>query len=604
VSVATAAARRRAPAARKVLVALLVVLATAFLVLFAVASSVNPLLEAPVFHFYIVSFTSVVALTGSLLLVSVVGLEEDSRAFFVTLAFLATASVFTIHGLATPGILVEGFHPAISWSAWISLLAGTTFLTAATIPSDAPVWRVVVRHRRAFLVLLGLLYLAYVAVVIFAPSVLSDASARFEDLGRSVALATLAIGTVGALRAALLYRRGGHWLDGLVLVNLLLLLEAQISQLQPLWYMSWWMYHILLLSAFLFTVVVLVAKFEELRSFHLLRYYGATSAVIIALLVLVGGEFIMRLANRSGLEGIELRWRAMGVSAAMLAALFTSLLLLVDRADAIITRRTRALEDANADLKRSEQRRAELSDMVVHDLRGPLSAILLDLDLLGRQKPEGAQGSEPRVLARAQRSGRAMMGMVNNLLDISQMEVGALVAAPRPLEPRSLIADAVQEIEALLADNDLTVAWEIAPDVPNVRADRDLAHRVLQNLLSNAIKHSPRGATITVDAEPQGEFVRFEVGDEGPGVPEAERERIFDKYAQVAEERSARRGQGLGLAFCRMAIEAQGGRVWLRCGETRGSTFAFTLPAESRPREPGVSGEPAIRVRAAGPPTP
>jgi signal transduction histidine kinase len=119
----------------------------------------------------------------------------------------------------------------------------------------------------------------------------------------------------------------------------------------------------------------------------------------------------------------------------------------------------------------------------------------------------------------------------------------------------------------------------LAPDLPLVIADGEKIERVLANLLDNAFKHTPREGKVTIAARQVGEAVQVSVADTGPGISPEERERIFERFAQTNGERPRRRGYGLGLAYCRLAVEAHGGRIWMEAGDGgAGSRFVFELP--------------------------
>ena len=117
------------------------------------------------------------------------------------------------------------------------------------------------------------------------------------------------------------------------------------------------------------------------------------------------------------------------------------------------------------------------------------------------------------------------------------------------------------------------------PGIPHPTADDDKLRRILVNLLGNALKFTPRGGTITLEAKPDGECLRFGVRDTGEGIPKEAFERIFEKFGQVETRKSGRKmSTGLGLTFCRLATEAHGGSIWVESEVGVGSTFYFTIP--------------------------
>jgi signal transduction histidine kinase len=167
--------------------------------------------------------------------------------------------------------------------------------------------------------------------------------------------------------------------------------------------------------------------------------------------------------------------------------------------------------------------------------------------------------------------------MANDLLDVSRMEDGKM---PLALEPCDLVSLAKEVVGALGALDPSRVLRVQAPASVQVIADRAVIQRVVENLVNNAIKHTPAGGRVDLVLHGDATRVRIEVHDQGPGVPTEARERIFEKFGTVA----ARVGHqyhsaGLGLAFCKLAVETHGGRIGVTCVESVGSVFWFELPA-------------------------
>ncbi|MBI3079887.1 MAG: GAF domain-containing protein, partial [candidate division NC10 bacterium] len=245
-----------------------------------------------------------------------------------------------------------------------------------------------------------------------------------------------------------------------------------------------------------------------------------------------------------------------------------------------------------ADLKRLEQVKDDLTQLVVHDLKTPLTSIVLNLDMLGA--PEGPEGAKwVRHVGDAKRSSRSLMTLVANLLDISSMEEGKLRLTREPLVLADLAASVVGEFQVQAEEEKIGVRAEVPPDLPPIRADADLLRRVLANLLSNALKHSPPETGIQVRAAlaEGGGAVQVDVVDEGEGIPEAYHQKIFEKFGQVETARPGPRlNKGLGLTFCKLAGEAHGGRIWVQSAVGRGSTFSFTIPLEAGPSGAAATG--------------
>jgi signal transduction histidine kinase len=247
--------------------------------------------------------------------------------------------------------------------------------------------------------------------------------------------------------------------------------------------------------------------------------------------------------------------------------------------------RAQKLTTEKAQLEELLRLREELADMIVHDLRNPLTVIANGLQLLeGAAVEEADREYVAAVADTMRRASRRVEGLVDTLLDIARLEEGSLELDRRPLDLGPLAAEVIAEERHLAQAKDVTLEAELPPDLPQVLADRDVLLRVLINLLDNALKFTEAGGRVWVEARrAEPDAVRVDVVDTGPGIPEGERERIFEKFTQVRGRSQPRRGSGLGLAFCRMAVEAHGGRIWVEDGPGgKGSRFAFTLPRAGR----------------------
>jgi PAS domain S-box-containing protein len=225
----------------------------------------------------------------------------------------------------------------------------------------------------------------------------------------------------------------------------------------------------------------------------------------------------------------------------------------------------------------AERMRQDLDSMIVHDLRGPLTIILGSLETALHADVGPLTETQAGLLTMAQKGAQRMQSLVDILLDIRRLEAGKMPQRFAPVALAELAERAIGQIEPLARESRLTLAMEVAPDLPPLRADAETLTRVLENLLSNAVKHAYTGGLIRVQAEQEGRVVRCAVVDYGVGIPNADLERIFEKYVQVSRA-GKYRGTGLGLAFCRLAVEAHGGRIWAESEEGKGSTFYFTVP--------------------------
>jgi two-component system, sensor histidine kinase and response regulator len=225
-----------------------------------------------------------------------------------------------------------------------------------------------------------------------------------------------------------------------------------------------------------------------------------------------------------------------------------------------------------------QRRRDELAGFLVHDLKNPLAVVLGNAEILmqARSSPAKAQVALQEILA----SAELMLGMVMDLLDAGRSADGRLVPRKTPFEVQGLLEEIRQRAAARAAWNGQNVV--VAPGaVLTLTADRELVRRVIDNLLDNCFKYAPSGGTITLDGVALGASeVEIRVRDEGPGVPRELRERIFDKYFQLDRDvaERGRTSRGLGLVFCKTAVEAHGGGISVEDNQPRGSTFIIRLP--------------------------
>jgi signal transduction histidine kinase len=245
------------------------------------------------------------------------------------------------------------------------------------------------------------------------------------------------------------------------------------------------------------------------------------------------------------------------------------------------------LRRAYAELQRAESLRENLIMMLVHDLRTPLTTLIGPIEMLleGHDGYGELNELQHDILSLSSRSGYRMLGLVNELLDIAKMENGELQLEKEAIAIENLIQEVLESVALAEHQHALEILRDIEADLPQATIDDDLIRRVLINLVGNAIKFTPEPGTITVGVTREqpglGSQLRFFVRDTGPGIPEADRTRIFEKFGQVEIRKEGRKiSTGLGLTFCKMAVEAHGGRIWVESEMGEGSTFIFTVPVE------------------------
>lgn len=240
------------------------------------------------------------------------------------------------------------------------------------------------------------------------------------------------------------------------------------------------------------------------------------------------------------------------------------------------------LENRYRQLKELEQLRDSLTYMIVHDLRTPLTSLLTGLQTLEAVSPT-LDAMQAELLEMSVEGGNTLLGMINDLLDVSKMEDGSLTLEQSEIAPNTLIKEALQQVRALVQLRQLTIHQEVAPNLPPLWADAEKLRRVLVNLVSNAIKFTPEGGevTLSVQREAGGNALLFAVRDTGEGIPREAFGRIFEKFGQVESRKAGRKmSTGLGLTFCKMVVEAHGGNIRVESELGHGSVFLFTIPAQ------------------------
>ncbi|HEX9995507.1 MAG TPA: response regulator [Abditibacterium sp.] len=237
------------------------------------------------------------------------------------------------------------------------------------------------------------------------------------------------------------------------------------------------------------------------------------------------------------------------------------------------------LERAYAELRRAEELRESLTQMLVHDLRTPLTAVLVSLDMLGRAQTGALNPSQKELVAISTRGGGSLLALINDLLDVAKLESGQMNLDWRAVSIEELAENALREVAPLVGSRDAQIERHWAPNLVPTLADTHLVKRVLVNLLSNALKFSPLRSTISIGAHQIGSELQFWVRDNGYGIAPEHQKLIWDKFGQAeARRKDARVSTGLGLTFCKLVVEAHGGVIGLDSEVGKGSTFYFSLP--------------------------
>ena len=686
----------------------------------------DPTFAAPLFHFYIVSFTTFAATVVSLFVAISVGETALPRHLLLAMAFAWMGGIFFVHGLTTPGALIEETHPGLVWGAWLTLFGGGVIFFISGLAPNTP------NPRLLQLVGLGALaaYLLFGAAAVALPGLLTfmlelQIAPTLADL---VFVITVLVWLGSSARHFINYRQSHNFFDGLMTFESAWYATASVSLFKfPVWNLSWWLYHLLLLGGFLIAIYALWRAYEQIRAFRLTRYYAATSLIVTAALALLAAQvyalsvynsLVSQLERDSGAlsenlahelagsvpevttadqlrqltqrarmnavaharlpdmhltavtvyasdgtavfstmpaeigsaipsfetmaaalqgqtsvvlhapeqppatyapasrvhvlmtyapyrpggdetaapigmvavarEAPELaqaltlsRRTGIGVAALSLGGLFLALLVIVRRADQLIQNRAAELERAYIDLRAAQAMRDDLTNMIVHDLRNPLTAITANLDLIDHTLHTADEINTSRFLASARGAGSNMTGLIDDLLNVGKLEAGELRPNLAPLDVQKLVADKESAYRAQAEKEKRHLTITALTAIPPARADAALIGRVLDNLVSNAFKYTDPDGHIDIILGRRGPQVTVKVRDDGEGIPPEFHGRIFQKFGQATDPRGQplRKGTGLGLTFCRLAVEAHGGTIRVDSLPGQGSEFTFTLPA-------------------------
>jgi signal transduction histidine kinase len=239
-----------------------------------------------------------------------------------------------------------------------------------------------------------------------------------------------------------------------------------------------------------------------------------------------------------------------------------------------LAERNRELQQSNAELRRLQELRDNLTQMIVHDLRSPLTGVFGSLELIAAEC-ERLVPETRKMIELSRESLDQTLSMINSLLDVSKIEAGELRPNRRQCDLVALTREANDFLAGIRGKRKVIIEPE-SESMP-VSVDPDLISRVLQNLIGNALKFTEQNGEIRIRLGHQDGFVHVSVQDNGPGVAREYHQRIFEKFGQV-KDATKRVGTGLGLTFCRLAVEAHGGSIGVNSEPGKGSTFWFELP--------------------------
>lgn len=246
------------------------------------------------------------------------------------------------------------------------------------------------------------------------------------------------------------------------------------------------------------------------------------------------------------------------------------------QAKELLEKKVTQLEDANKRFMEMDDLKTNLTNFIVHDLKGPISTITANLDLLTY---EPLTEEQFEYLNLAIEDTYKLQRMVLNILDVSKLQEGKIKVFREETDLYELAKSEVSAFKNSAARKDIDLALNGSSHICYI--DENLIGRVLSNLLLNAIEHSPEGSKITIDVrhDGSGKESSVSVSDEGIGIPDELKHKIFDKFFQVGEANKQRKTTtGLGLTFCKLVVDAHGGRIWSEDSAGGGAMFVFTIP--------------------------
>jgi signal transduction histidine kinase len=238
----------------------------------------------------------------------------------------------------------------------------------------------------------------------------------------------------------------------------------------------------------------------------------------------------------------------------------------------------REIEEKSRQLAEVSQHKSQFLANMSHELRTPLNAILGYTELMA----DGAYGEPSEkmmgVLKRLESNGKHLLGLINDVLDLSKIEAGQLVLELSDYSVQDIAQTVRSTLEPLAADKKLAFKFEVAPQLPPGRGDGRRLTQVLINLVGNAIKFTDAGE-VAIKAEANNGSFHVSVRDTGPGISAADQAKLFQEFQQADNAITKKKGgTGLGLAISKRIVEMHGGKIWVESQPGQGSTFAFTLP--------------------------
>ncbi len=239
------------------------------------------------------------------------------------------------------------------------------------------------------------------------------------------------------------------------------------------------------------------------------------------------------------------------------------------------------LQRSSAELAQIQHLREDLIDTIIHDFKSPLSTVIGALELLQETIGDEMSQYSQQLIRTALQASLRQNAFIEDMIDVIRMEAGEMPIALQSAPLEALVEQCVAEMMPIIEQRNLRIRTEMAPDLRQARADSGLLRRVIANLLENAIKSTPEGGDIYIVASMSDGQIELGVIDSGHPVPPELHDIIFDRHRRdEVRAKGARGGTGVGLTFCRLAVNAMHGRIWVESSRSAGGAFYFSLPAD------------------------
>jgi PAS domain S-box-containing protein len=228
------------------------------------------------------------------------------------------------------------------------------------------------------------------------------------------------------------------------------------------------------------------------------------------------------------------------------------------------------------ELKEQDLAKTNFMATLSHELKTPISAIDMSLNLLEDDRLGGLNEDQKDLSGTIRQNASRLLKMVNEILDISKIETGNVQIAAEEAPPEVVVLRALQNVKTFINEKDLQVVQNIPENLPNLKMDIPKTTGVLVNFLTNAIRYSDPMSSIEIEVFPNNGTVQFSVKDFGRGISKEDLKKVFNRYHRAKDDNT--KGTGLGLAISKEFIEAQGGKIWVKSEVGKGSVFSFALP--------------------------